>query len=62
MIPPNLIPVLIRPITEEEVAAALWDLRTQKTPGPDGLPAEFFTTFAELAIPLITRMLQDAWI
>lgn len=51
------------PITVKEVQAAVESLQSAKTPGPDGLPAEFYKTNSELLVPkfhnLLLTMLQE---
>jgi hypothetical protein len=36
--------LLIRPVTEEEVREAVFQMEHNKAPGPDGFPAEFYQT------------------
>jgi hypothetical protein len=36
---------LIAPFSEEEVREAIFDMETNKAPGPDGIPAEFYQKF-----------------
>jgi hypothetical protein len=36
---------LVRPFSEEEVGAALFQMEKNKVAGPDGFPIEFFKTF-----------------
>lgn len=33
---------LVRPITDVEIMKAIWDIASEKAPGPDGYPSEFF--------------------
>ena len=45
------------PLTEKECLEALKDIDPEKTPGTDGLPAEFYKTFrSELACSLISAL------
>jgi hypothetical protein len=36
---------LVREITEEEIAKAIWDMDPDKAPGPDGFPIRFYRSF-----------------
>ena len=44
------------PITTSEINQAILDLNTQKTPGCDGLPVEFYRVFAAEIITLLHQM------
>ena len=41
-------------IPDEEVKQSIAHLHTNKSPGPDGIPTEFFKCTAELTIPYLT--------
>lgn len=45
------------PITLKEVQVVVTSLQTAKSPGPDGIPAEFYKTHAELVIPRFHALL-----
>lgn len=48
-------------ITLEEVQRAVRDLKSSKTPGPDGLPAEFYKTYSELLCPVLHAVFCEAF-
>jgi mannosylglycoprotein endo-beta-mannosidase len=37
--------VLVAPFSEEEVTSAIFDMKHNKAPGPDGFPIEFYQFF-----------------
>lgn len=57
---PNQIPKLESPITEIELHSALKQMPNNKSPGPDGFPAEFYKHFWTILSPLFCRMLQES--
>lgn len=57
-------------ISSDEISRAIKAMKTNKTPGPDGFPVEFFRAFAELLVPementfnsiLHTGVLPPSW-
>lgn len=46
------------PVTLQECEAAVKDMRKGKSPGPDGIPPEFYVTFWPLIGPLLVDMIQ----
>lgn len=44
------------PITEEEVIATIKTLPTHKSPGPDGLPYEYYKTFLPILLPYMCKI------
>ncbi len=47
-------------ITLEEVKKAIQDLQGGKSPGEDGLPAEFYKVFSDILAPKLLRVYKDA--
>uniref|UniRef100_A0A8C5LT01 Reverse transcriptase domain-containing protein n=1 Tax=Leptobrachium leishanense TaxID=445787 RepID=A0A8C5LT01_9ANUR len=47
------------PITGEEVASVLKGLKNGKSPGPDGLPAEYYRTFTPTLMPHLLALFAD---
>ena len=50
---------LTAPFTEEEIRNAIFDMKHNKAPGPDGFPAEFYQHFWDLIKGDLMQMFHD---
>lgn len=48
-----------QPITVEELFKALQNMLDNKSPGPDGLPEEFYKHFWDILSPLFIQLITD---
>ena len=49
-------------ITEVEVSEAIKDLNVDKTPGDDGISAEFYQTFNLKSAPILAELYNNKWL
>ena len=51
---------LDRPLTQSEITAAIGDVQTGKSPGPDGKPPEFFKKFKDKLAPIMLEVFNES--
>lgn len=57
---PESMQLLDRPITIEELERALQQTPNEKAPGSDGLPGEFYKIYADLLLPQLLMVFNEA--
>ncbi len=57
---PLLVPELDGPITLEEITKSINSLQSKKSPGPDGLPSEFYKKFHVKLAPLLLSVFEES--
>lgn len=51
---------LDRTLTQSEIITAIGDMRTGKSPGPDGYPPEFFKKFKDKLAPIMLEVFNES--
>lgn len=59
-LPAAVADVIAGPITRDEIRLAIKSLNKNKTPGPDGLPIEFYQTYTETLTPYLEELYHTA--
>lgn len=52
---------LDRPLSHEKVSKAFSALQTNKSPGPDGFPVEFYKQFSAELVPVLLNMYNESF-
>uniref|UniRef100_A0A672GJR5 Reverse transcriptase domain-containing protein n=1 Tax=Salarias fasciatus TaxID=181472 RepID=A0A672GJR5_SALFA len=58
---PDEVSALDAPLQQQEITAAIKSLQSRHSPGPDGLPSEFYATFAEKSSPILANLYKDSF-
>jgi hypothetical protein len=53
---------LIKLFSEQEIKAALDDIKTNSAPGPDGLPVEFYKCFSDQVREPVMKMFKKFYL
>jgi hypothetical protein len=53
---------LIKLFSEQEIKAALDDMKTNSAPGPDGLPVEFYKCFSDQVREPVMKMFKKFYV
>ena len=60
-IPEHIVKRTEGPIPKEQIKTAIRKLGNNKSPGPDGLPAEFYKLFEDIIIEPLHEAIKDCW-
>lgn len=57
---PDEVSTLDAPLQQQEIIAAIKSLQSRRSPGPDGLPTEFYAAFAGKLAPVLATLYADS--
>ena len=53
---------LEKPLSKEEIRAALYSMQNAKAPGPDGFTLEFFFKFGNKLLPILLSVFEESFV